>query len=201
MRLPISYYQNQDVLFLARELLGKVVFTQSEGEITAGIIVETEGYSGVTDKASHAYNGRRTHRTETLYNEGGVTYVYLCYGIHYFLNVVTSVKDEPHGILIRAIQPLVGIDIMKRRKNMAVLKPAISSGPGSVGKALGINASFNNKSLIEHDIWIEDHEIKFSESDIVATPRIGIEYAGDHAMLPWRFFVRGNEYVSKGRQH
>ena len=199
MKLALSYYQNRDVLFLARDLLGKVLFTQIDGTVTAGIIVETEAYSGVTDKASHAYGGRRTNRTEILYHEGGVSYVYLCYGIHYFFNVVTSIRDEPFGILVRALQPLIGTDIMERRRNMAVSKVAISSGPGSAAKALGINAILNKKSLDGCEIWIEDHQTQFAEEEIVATRRIGIDYAGEHALLPWRFFIRGNKYVSKPR--
>ena len=112
MKLQFPYYQNQDVIFLAKDLLGKVLFTNVDGKITAGIIVETEAYFGVQDKASHAYGGRRTNRTETLYNQGGISYVYLCYGIHHLFNIVTSVDGEPHAVLIRAIEPLIGKDIM-----------------------------------------------------------------------------------------
>ena len=116
MKLPLSYYLNQDVLFLAKDLLGKVLFTDIDGEITAGIIVETEAYFGEIDKASHAYGGKRTNRTETLYNQGGLSYVYLCYGIHHLFNIVTSVENEPHGILIRAVEPFIGKEIMELRR-------------------------------------------------------------------------------------
>ncbi|WP_395973637.1 DNA-3-methyladenine glycosylase [Chryseobacterium cucumeris] len=197
MKLPLSYYSNQDVLFLARDLLGKVLFTEFNGEKTAGIIVETEAYFGVIDKASHAYGGRRTDRTETLYSHGGVSYVYLCYGIHHLFNVVTSVEDEPHAVLIRAVEPLVGKEIMEHRRNMPASKPAISAGPGSAAKALGIDRSFNKKELTGHEIWIEDHGISYSPDDIIAGPRIGVAYAQEDALLPWRFFVKGNKYVSK----
>ena len=197
MKLPLSYYSNQDVLFLAQNLLGKVLFTDSNGEITAGIIVETEAYFGVLDKASHAYGGRRTNRTETLYSHGGVSYVYLCYGIHHLFNVVTSVKDEPHAVLIRAVEPLIGKDIMELRRNMSADKAAISSGPGSAAKALGIDQSFNKKDLVGNEIWIEDHGIQYPPDDIIKAPRIGVAYAQEDALLPWRFFVKGNKYVSK----
>lgn len=197
MKLPLSYYSNQDVLFLAQDLLGKVLFTDIDDEVTAGIIVETEAYFGVLDKASHAYGGRRTNRTETLYSHGGVSYVYLCYGIHHLFNVVTSVKDEPHAVLIRAVEPLIGKNIMELRRNMSVDKAAISSGPGSAAKALGIDQSFNKKDLDGNEIWIEDHGIRYPSDDIIKAPRIGVAYAQEDALLPWRFFVKGNKYVSK----
>lgn len=197
MKLPLSYYSNQDVLFLAQDLLGKVLFTEIEGEITAGIIVETEAYFGVKDKASHAYGGRRTDRTETLYSHGGVSYVYLCYGIHHLFNVVTSVEDDPHAVLIRAIEPLIGTEIMESRRNMPVSKAAISSGPGSAAKALGIDRSLNKKDLTGNEIWIEDHGIIYNPDEIITGPRIGVAYAQEDALLPWRFFVKNNRYVSK----
>ncbi|WP_278353143.1 DNA-3-methyladenine glycosylase [Chryseobacterium gleum] len=197
MKLPRSYYSNPDVLFLAKDLLGKVLFTEIDGETTAGIIVETEAYFGVKDKASHAYGGRRTDRTETLYSHGGVSYVYLCYGIHHLFNVVTSVEDEPHAVLVRAVEPLIGKEIMELRRNMPATKPSISAGPGSAAKALGIDRSFNRKKLTENEIWIEDHGIAYRPDEIIAGPRIGVAYAEEDALLPWRFFVKGNKYVSK----
>jgi DNA-3-methyladenine glycosylase len=197
VKLPYSYYQNQDVLFLAQDLLGKVLYTQINSKVTAGKIVETEAYFGVQDKASHAYGGRRTDRTEIMYNEGGVSYVYLCYGIHYLFNVVTGNRDQPHAVLIRAIEPLIGTEMMEARRNMLVTKPAISSGPGSTAKALGIDRSFNNMDLTGDDIWIEDPGIRYAPDEIAATPRVGIAYAEEDAFLPWRFFVIGNKYVSK----
>ncbi|KMQ58872.1 3-methyladenine DNA glycosylase [Chryseobacterium sp. BLS98] len=197
LKLPLSYYLNQDVLFLAKDLLGKVLFTEIDGDVTAGVIVETEAYFGVLDKASHAYGGRRTSRTETLYHPGGVSYVYLCYGIHHLFNIVSSVEDEPHAVLVRAVEPLIGSDIMELRRNMPASKPAISSGPGSAAKALGIDRSFNKKDLTENEIWIEDHGIRYSPETIVAGPRIGVVYAQEDALLPWRFYVKGNKYVSK----
>ncbi|WP_241285839.1 DNA-3-methyladenine glycosylase [Chryseobacterium arthrosphaerae] len=197
MKLPRSYYADQDVLFLAQDLLGKILFTEINGNITAGIIVETEAYFGVQDKASHAYGGRRTDRTETLYSHGGVSYVYLCYGIHHLFNVVTSVKDEPHAVLIRAVEPLLGKETMELRRSMPASRAAISSGPGSAAKALGIDRNFNKKDLTGNEIWIEDHGIRYDPDEIIAGPRIGVAYAQEDALLPWRFFVKGNKYVSK----
>lgn len=197
MKLPFSYYQNQDVIFLAKDLLGKVFFTEIDDKITAGVIVETEAYFGVLDKASHAYGGRRTDRTEILYHEGGISYVYLCYGIHHLFNIVTSVKDEPHAVLVRAVEPLEGKEIMELRRNMPFTKAAISSGPGSAAKALGIDRSFNKKDLSGEEIWIEDHGIRYTPDQIVSTPRVGVAYAQEDALLPWRFFVKENKYVSK----
>lgn len=197
MKLNPEYYLNQDAVFLAKDLLGKVLYTKINDQITAGIIVETEAYFGVKDKASHAYGGRRTNRTETMYGKGGIAYVYLCYGMHNLFNVVSSVKDEPHAILIRAIEPLVGKVIMEERRNMPFTKGAISSGPGSAAKALGIDRSFNAKDLNGTEIWIEDQSINYTENEISISPRVGIAYAQEHALLPWRFFVKGNKYVSK----
>lgn len=199
LKLPLSYYLNPDVLFLAKDLLGKVLFTEIDGSVTAGIIVETEAYFGIVDKASHAYGGRRTDRTETLYSKGGISYVYLCYGIHHLFNIVTSSEGEPHAVLIRAIEPLTGKEIMESRRNMPADKAAISSGPGSAAKAMGIDRSFNKKNLNENEIWIEDHGIRYAPEEIIAGPRIGVAYAQEDALLPWRFYIKGNKYVSKPR--
>lgn len=197
MKLKPEYYLNNDVVAVAKDLLGKVLYTQVNGEITSGIIVETEAYFGIKDKASHAYGGRRTNRTEVMFAEGGKAYVYLCYGIHYLFNVITSVKDDPHAVLIRAIEPLTGKEIIEERRNMPFTKAAISSGPGSTAKALGIDLSFNSKDLNGAEIWIEDHHITYADEEIAAVPRVGIAYAKEHALLPWRFFVKSNKYVSK----
>jgi len=197
LKLPVDYYLNEDAVALAKDLLGKVLYTKIEGQISAGIIVETEAYFGVKDKASHAYGGRRTNRTETMYAPGGVAYVYLCYGMHHLFNVVSSKADDPHAVLIRAVEPLLGKEIIEERRGMPISKPAVSSGPGSAAKALGINRAFNAKKLSGDEIWIEDHQIRYRDEEIAAGPRVGIAYAKEHALLPWRFFVKGNKYVSK----
>jgi DNA-3-methyladenine glycosylase len=197
MKLPESFYTHPNVTKIARNLLGKYLFTKLDGEITGGYIVETEAYNGIVDKASHAYGDRHTPRTQTMYELGGIAYIYLCYGIHEMLNVVTSVEGQPHAVLIRAIQPTEGIDIMLYRKNMAVVKPNITRGPGSVGKALGINRKLNGISLQSDELWIEDRGLIFTDEQIAAAPRIGVDYAGADALLPYRFYVKGNPYVSK----
>ena len=197
MKLQLSYYLNREVIFIAKDLLGKVLFTQIDGQITAGVIVETEAYNGVEDKASHAYGGRHTKRTKTLYSQGGIAYVYLCYGIHYLFNVVTSVNGEPHAVLIRGVEPIIGKELIELRRNMPFTKAAVSAGPGSTAKALGIDRSFNEKDLTGEEVWIEDHGVRYPPDDIVACPRVGVAYAQEHAELPWRFFVKGNKYVSK----
>jgi len=197
MKLNHSYYLNEDPVDLAGDLLGKVLFTNINGDVSAGVIVETEAYFGVKDKASHAYGGRRTSRTETMYAGGGIAYVYLCYGMHHLFNVVSGKPDDPHAVLIRAIEPLVGIELIESRRNMPIAKAAISSGPGSAAKALGIDRSFNAKDLSGNEIWIEDHQIHYQKEELVSAPRVGIAYAQEHALLPWRFFVKGNKYVSK----
>lgn len=197
MKLPESYYHNPDVVTLSRDLIGKYLFTCIDGELTGGYIVETEAYAGVTDKASHAFGGRMTPRTQTMYLQGGVSYVYLCYGIHEMFNIVTSVAGQPHAILIRAIQPTDGLDVIMARRNMENLKPTITKGPGSVAKALGISRKINAVSLQSDIIWVEDKGLHFTDDEIVAGPRIGVDYAGDDALLPYRFYVRGNIFVSK----
>lgn len=197
MKLPASFYLDPDVVHLSKALIGKFLFTYIDSIITGGYIVETEAYNGIIDKASHAYGNRQTPRTATMFNEGGIAYVYLCYGIHEMFNVVTSVGGQPHAILIRAIQPTEGIETMLMRKNMATLKPNVTRGPGSVAKALGISRAINAISLQSDTLWIEDRGLTFPDLAIAAAPRIGVDYAGDDALLPYRFYVKGNPYVSK----
>jgi len=196
-KLPKSYYNNTDTLFLAEDLLGKVLYTQKDGMLTGGRIVETESYFGVMDKASHAFNGKRTSRTEPMYREGGVAYVYLCYGIHHLLNIVTSGAADPQCVLIRSIEPLVGIDVMALRRHVLPEKPSFSNGPGSAAKALGIDASFNDALLTDDRIWIEDQGLKYNPAQIGKAARIGIAYAKEHAPLPLRFFVKESKYARK----
>lgn len=196
-KLPFSFYQNADVNDLAVQLLGKLLFTRVDGELTGGMIVETEAYNGVEDKASHAYGGRFTDRTKVMYEEGGLSYVYLCYGIHHLFNVVTASKGTPHAVLIRGIEPFEGIDVMLRRRKMVSLKPNITAGPGALSKALGIDKGLNAKDLLGDEIWIEDNGLIFGEDQIVASARVGVDYAEDHALLPWRYYVKGNSFVSK----
>lgn len=197
MKLPPSFYLNTDVVYLAKSLIGKYLFTCIDDIITGGYIVETEAYNGVIDKASHAYGNRKTARTQTMFEHGGIAYVYLCYGIHEMFNIVTSTNGEPHAVLIRAIQPTEGVEMMLYRRNMTAMKPNITSGPGSVAKALGISRVINGISLQGDVLWIEDKGFFFADDAIAAVPRVGVAYAGDDALLPYRFYVKGNPYVSK----
>lgn len=196
-KLPYSFYQNPDVNGLAVQLLGKQLFTFIDGRLTGGTIVETEAYKGVEDKASHAHGGRFTPRTQTIYEAGGVSYVYLCYGIHHLFNVVTAPQGTPHAVLIRGLEPLEGLEVMLERRNMASLKPNLTAGPGALAKALGIDKALNAKDLLGEEIWIADNGIYYTEDQLVASPRVGVDYAGDHALLPWRYYVKGNKYVSR----
>ncbi|EHQ29559.1 DNA-3-methyladenine glycosylase [Mucilaginibacter paludis] len=197
MKLPVDFYTHGDVLAITRNLLGKYLFTKIDGMVTGGYIVEAEAYNGVIDKASHAYGNRRTPRTETMFMHGGVSYVYLCYGIHEMFNIVTSGEGKPHAVLIRAIVPTDGIEEMLLRRDMPMLKPNITAGPGSVAKALGISRKINGFDLQGDVIWIEDRGLSFSNDEIKAVPRVGVSYAAEDALLPYRLFVKGNPYVSK----
>jgi DNA-3-methyladenine glycosylase len=197
IKLLASYFQGDDVVSISRDLLGKYLFTCIDGVISGGYIVETEAYNGIIDRASHSFGNRQTPRTKTMFMQGGIAYVYLCYGIHQMFNIVTSVEGQPHAILIRAINPTEGIDIMLPRRNMSTLKPRITMGPGSVAKALGISRNINAISLQSDTLWIEDRGLSFPDDSVAAVPRVGVDYAGDDALLPYRFYVKGNPYVSK----
>jgi DNA-3-methyladenine glycosylase len=194
--LPKSFYQRTDVLQIAKELLGKILVTKWNGIITSGRIVECEAYNGIIDKASHAYGDRRTNRTEIMYADGGKAYVYLCYGIHHLFNVVTNVKDEPHAILIRGLEPIKGIDMMLERTGKTKLDHTISKGPGNVSKALGIDVSHSGLSLMNRKLFIAEDDFEIDQEHIATSPRIGVEYAGKDARLPYRFFLKGNPFVS-----
>ncbi len=197
-KLSADFYQRDDVLLISRELLGKVLCTNFHGNLTSGIIVETEAYAGGTDKASHAYGGRRTKRTETMYSSGGTAYVYLCYGIHHLFNVVTNVEGVPHAILIRAIQPLDGIDIMLRRRNLKNISSRLTAGPGILSQAMGISVHISGQSLLDKQIWIENREYNNPLKDfkIISSPRVGVQYAGKDVSNPWRFQVENSPWVS-----
>lgn len=158
------------------------------GDLTGGIIIETEGYAGVDDKASHAFGGRRTKRTEMMYRTGGIAYIYLCYGMHSLLNAVTGPEEIPHAVLIRAIRPIVGLEIMMRRRNKKRIDHSLCQGPGSLTQALGITMAQNGFSLDSDVLWISDVGLKISQIEI--TPRIGVDYAEECATLPFRFLAK-----------
>jgi len=195
-KLGHEFYQRQDVVKIAKELLGKILVTNWSGIITSGRIVESEAYAGIIDKASHASGGRRTARNEIMYGEGGYSYVYLCYGIHHLFNVVTNSTDKPHAILIRALDPLEGIEEMLLRTKKRKLDHTLTRGPGNVSKALGIVTKHSGLSLLANQIFIADDGVKLSKKEIAASPRIGVDYAGKDALLPYRFYVKGNPFVS-----
>ncbi len=196
-KLSKEFYLRSDVIQVSKDLLGKFLITNKGGIITGGMITEVEAYNGIFDKASHAYKGRRTHRTEAMFARGGVAYVYLCYGIHHLFNVVTNEKDIPHAILIRAIEPIIGIDEVLHRRNKIKLQSKLTSGPGSMSEALGIKVKDSGIDLNGNEIFIEDKGIKISESEIVSTKRIGVDYAGEDAELNYRFYIKGNKFISK----
>lgn len=191
MKVKKSYFLEEDVVSLAKDMLGKVLVTKLNGKLTAGIITETEAYDGIEDKACHAYGGKRTPRTEVMYAQGGISYVYLCYGMHHLFNVVTGKKDIPQAVLIRAIQPLKGIEEILRRRNATELSANLCVGPGKITKALGITTQHNAFDLTQGKIWLEDDSIQIKKSQILSGPRIGVDYAGEDAKLPYRFWVRG----------
>ncbi|MFA0963889.1 DNA-3-methyladenine glycosylase [Roseivirga sp. BDSF3-8] len=198
--LPPSFYTRDDVISISRELLGKYLVTQIDGVRTSGMIVETEAYNGATDKACHAHLNRRTNRTEIMFHEGGVAYVYLCYGIHHLFNIITNVKDRPDAVLIRAVQPEEGLEEMLLRRGMSTLKSNLTAGPGSMSKALGITTSHYGQHLTEKGpIWVEDKGVSVPDSKIIASPRVGIDYAEEDALLPWRFRIKGNKWTSKAK--
>lgn len=198
-QLPREFYLSDDVVRLAQCLLGKTIVTVENGVRTAGMIVETEAYQGAQDKASHAFNHRRTKRTETMFQQGGVAYVYLCYGIHHLFNVVTAPAGCPHAVLIRAIEPQEGIDVMLARRQMTKLAPRLTAGPGSLTKALAITKALDGSSLTSKSLWIEDRSIQVSKKDIIASRRVGIDYAEEHRDLPWRFRLINSHWTSKAK--
>jgi DNA-3-methyladenine glycosylase len=196
-KLGIDFYQRNNVLQIAKELIGKVLVTKWDGIETSGRIVEVEAYNGIIDKASHASGGRRTNRNEVMYGKGGVAYVYLCYGIHHLFNVVTNERETPHAILIRALEPLKGIEKMLKRTNKKQLDNTLTRGPGNVSRALGISFKHHSGlSLLSKDLFIADDDFVLKTKDLAASPRIGVDYAGDDASLPYRFYIKGNPFVS-----
>lgn len=199
-KLGIDFYQRTDVIKIAKELLGKILVTKWNGIETSGRIVEVEAYNGILDKASHAAGGRRTNRNEVMYGCGGVSYVYLCYGIHHLFNIVTNQPETPHAILIRALEPLKGIDVMLERTGKKKLDHTLTRGPGNVSKALGISFKLHSGiSLLSKELFIADDGFAFNKKFIISTPRIGVDYAGEDAKLPYRFFIKGSPFVSGRR--
>jgi len=195
-KVPLSFYERKDVVKIARELLGKIVVTRFDGQITSGKIVETEAYVGLTDKASHSFAGKRTSRNEHMYSAAGTAYIYICYGMHQMLNVVTNEKEIPDAVLIRAIEPIKGIEIMQQRTGKKANDKTITRGPGNVGKALGIFKHHSGLFLLDEEIYLLDDGKKIAAEAIGVSKRIGVESAGADALRPYRFYLKGNPYVS-----
>lgn len=206
MRLSREFYLRQDVVQVARDLLGKVLVTEFGGLHTSGLITETEAYRAPDDRACHAYGNRRTPRTEVMFWEGGHAYIYLCYGMHHLFNVVTGPEDMAHAVLVRAIEPLEGVDMMLARRYPTQplspkIRPALTTGPGALAQALGLHSSKTGQSLLASDtpVWIEDRGVSVPETRITTGPRIGVESAGECATWPWRFWLQDSVFVKRGK--
>ncbi len=197
-KLPASYYQQDDVVNIAKDLIGKKIVSNINEELTSGIITETEAYRGYDDKACHAHLGRFTDRTKIMYESGGVAYVYLCYGIHHLFNIITNSKNHADAILIRAVEPLDGVEVMLRRRKKEKLDKTLTSGPGNFSKAFALSKAHYGADLTGDEVWIEyNEEFRFRESEITTSKRIGIDYAEEDKNLPWRFYLNTSKFVSK----
>lgn len=194
--LPRSFYLRSDVIRIARELLGKYLVTRVDGCLFSGMICETEAYAGITDRASHAFGGRRSARTEIMYRRGGTAYVYLCYGVHSLFNVVTNLEGIPDAVLVRGIIPAEGVAEMCKRAGKTTLGADAGIGPGKVAKLLGIHYSLSGLDLVDsvnksgQAVWIEDRGVSIEPSAILTGPRVGVAYAGPDSLLPYRFRIR-----------
>jgi DNA-3-methyladenine glycosylase len=198
-KLNKKFYGGSDPVPIAEDLLGKVLCTNFDGKFTSGIIVETEAYNGRNDNACHSHVHGKTERTKIMFGEPGIVYVYLCYGIHHLFNVVTNKKDFADAVLIRGIEPLDGIDTIIKRRNKSKLESSVGGGPGIASQALGITTRNYGEDLCGNDIWIEDRGIIINQSQISASPRVGVDYAGEDAQLPWRFRIQDNKYTSPAK--
>lgn len=195
-KLNNQFFNRPDVVQIALDLIGKILVTRFDNELTAGRIVETEAYAGIEDRASHAFGGRRTQRTEIMYHNAGTSYIYLCYGIHHLFNIVTNKAEIPHAILIRALDPIAGIEIMLRRTRKKILDYSLTRGPGNLSKAMGLSVTHSGKSLFEEEIYVADDGFAPAKTGIITTTRVGVDYAGRDALLPYRFYLSGNAFVS-----
>jgi DNA-3-methyladenine glycosylase len=195
-KLPRDFYTRTNVLTISRDLLGKLLVVPDEsGRRVSGMIVEVEAYRGPEDRASHAFGGRRTKRTETMYGQGGIAYVYFVYGMYYQFNVVTHEADTPHAILVRALDPVEGIETMRQRRHSHP-DHNLTNGPGKLCIALGIDRQLDKADLLGERVWLE-HYKSVSRAKVATGPRIGIDYAKEWIDKPWRFWIKGNTYVSR----
>lgn len=195
-KLQLAFYLRENVQSVAKELLGKLLVTHFQSQLTAARITEVEAYNGIIDKASHAFGNRRTNRTEVMYLQGGISYVYLCYGIHCLFNVVTNESNIPHAILIRAAMPVVGTDIMMKRTGKAANEKNMTCGPGNLSKAMGIQLQHNGISLNGNELFIADDGMVVKKNQIICTPRIGVDYAQEDASLLYRYIIKDSKWIS-----
>ncbi|MDD3920689.1 MAG: DNA-3-methyladenine glycosylase [Eubacteriales bacterium] len=191
-KLPREFY-TQDTLTVASELLGKLLCCNSGGVLTKGRIVEVEAYMGPEDQAAHSRNGIRSARTEIMYGSGGFAYVFMIYGMYRCMNIVTSAPGNPHAVLIRALEPVFGIENMIKRRNTQDIRK-LTNGPGRLCQAMGIDMRHYGANLCGNELYLEDDGVPVEE--IKTTPRINVEYAGEWAALPWRFIAAGSPYLS-----
>lgn len=200
-KLSTSFYLETDVVKSAQQLLGKLLVTNFNGQTTSGRIVETEAYLAPDDKACHAYGNKKTPRTKVMFMEGGTAYITLCYGIHHLFNVVTGKEGIAQAVLIRGIEPVEGTETMLERRNMSKTIPRLTAGPGALSKALGITTDWHGSSLTTKDskIWLEETGISYSENEIIASPRVGINYAEEWINVPWRFRVKESSWTSSAK--
>jgi DNA-3-methyladenine glycosylase len=196
-KLKREFYTRSNTLLVARELLGKrLVVPAPDGTRVSGFIVETEAYMGPEDRGAHSYNNRRTPRTETMFGTGGQAYVYFIYGMYFQFNVVTNAAQIPHAVLVRALEPDEGLEWMRQRRPVKQDRH-LTSGPGKLCIALGLDRTFNGEDLLGERVWIEDAGRKIAPGQINSGPRVGIDYAGEYVDKPWRFWIKDNPYVSK----
>lgn len=196
-KLSKDFYQRDETLKIAIELLGKDIFTRIDGKLCGGKIVETESYCGPEDRGSHAFNDRKTPRNEMMFKAGGLVYMYICYGIHDMLNIVTGKEGSSHAILIRALEPHTGLETMKNRRNIYNNNIRLCKGPGALTKALGLNKTHNGTDIESNEIWISDANNSIPGDLIMSSARIGMNFEGPFKLIPWRFYLKGNPFVSK----
>lgn len=187
MRLSKTVYLEGSPEKAARFFLGKLLCVDSPQGVVKGIIYETEAYGGAEDKACHGFGNRRTERTKIMFEQGGIAYVYFTYGMHFLLNFVTGAADEPKAVLVRGVWITAGAQIARDRRGEKFKHAQLSNGPGKVCQAFGIDKSLNAADLTGEKIWVEDAGYQAEQSEIEATPRIGINYAQEWAAKPWRF--------------
>ena len=196
-RLKRDFYTRADTLSVARDLLGKrLVVPAPDGARVSARIVEVEAYLGVEDRAAHSYGGRRTARTETMYGVGGTAYVFFVYGMHHQFNVVAGPEGRPHAVLVRAVEPEEGVELMRLRRPVREERE-LTNGPGKLCRALGIDGSYNGEDLTGARVWIEETGAGVGTEEIATGPRVGIDYAGEDALKPWRFWLKESAFVSR----